>query len=227
MKNFAIILCVLLSATTVQSQIIGNAGFAIGADATMITIGAEKQFNLLSSQKLHINPGLRVNMFSGKNLDYITAPANLTAEDGNIDTIGLSTISDNFANLYVHIKYDFSSKLSIGFDIDLLGVSFGGEQKGDFTPGANGAAAGSMAAMNVPASPTSVNYLVMADLDNGSLNSTLTLSYKLNDNLGLDLGGGLVFTEYTSTTEIGFDKNDRFRNKSFMGYIGISYVIMK
>lgn len=38
-----------------------------------------------------------------------------------------------------------------------------------------------------------------------------------------DLGFGLVFTEYTTNNAIGFDANDRFRNKNGMGYLGVQY----
>ena len=43
--------------------------------------------------------------------------------------------------------------------------------------------------------------------------------------LGIDLGAGLVFTEYTTDVGIGYDGNDRFRNKSMMGYLGVSFLL--
>ncbi|PCJ67459.1 MAG: hypothetical protein COA58_03840 [Bacteroidetes bacterium] len=224
-----IILTLLIFGTTLSSfaQYRVNAGASIGADAAMFSIGAEREFNVIN-EKFHINPGVRLSVYNGSNLDYITAPAKYTVNDNQVDTLRFKTVQDNFANLYVRIGYDVSDKFSVSFDIDVVGVSFGGEQKNNvFSSGteltANPPTGGIATQSN--AKPTSLNVLLVGDNDLGSLNSTLNISYDITKRLGVDLGGGLIFTEYTANSEIGYDANDRFRNKNFMGYLGISYLI--
>ncbi|MDB9882820.1 hypothetical protein OAD66_06765 [Bacteroidia bacterium] len=41
-----------------------NTGASIGSGAGMFTIGAEREFKVFSD-KFHINPGVRLNVFSG------------------------------------------------------------------------------------------------------------------------------------------------------------------
>ena len=152
----------------------------------MGTIGVEKDFSLLESKKLHINPGVRLNIYSGSDLDYITAPAALTSDDANLDTLSFASVQNNFVNLFVRFGYDLTEKISISFDIDLISVSFGGEQADlPFKEGANSLADMVDPPATAAASPTTLNYLIMGDLDNGSLNSTLSLSYAVSENFGI------------------------------------------
>lgn len=226
MKKLLITAAVLLSTFGSFAQYRANAGASIGAGATMFTIGAEREFNVIS-KKFHINPGVRLSVFNGNDLEYITAPAKYTVNDDQVDTMTFGTVQNNFANLYVRLGYDFTEKLSLSFDIDVVGVSFGSEQNySDFRQGAALRAQPQTALGHVEkASPTTLNLLLVGDNDLGSLNSTLNISYDVTKRLGIDLGAGLVFTEYTIVTNRGYDGNDRFRNKNLMGYLGISYLL--
>ncbi|MGB0851370.1 MAG: hypothetical protein ACPGTP_08975, partial [Bacteroidia bacterium] len=116
-------------------------------------------------------------------------------------------------------------KWSVSFDIDVAGISFGAEQKGNkFSPGeALSTDPLALPAAEDDASPTLVNLLLVGDNDKGSLNSTLAVTYNFTKRLGVSAGAGLVFTEYTTVSSIGYDGNDRFRNKNMMGYLGVSY----
>lgn len=228
MKKILLSFLAITTFATSFAQYRVNGGASIGADAGMFTLGIEREFDVII-EKFHINPGFRINGFSGKNLDYITAPAEYTADENFVDTMGLSAVQNNFANLYVRLGFDVTEKFSLSFDIDVIGVSFGKEQAGEvFRAGkalttANPAAP----AIKPAASPTSVNILLVGDNDKGSLNSTLTLTYNVTKRLGIDLGAGLVFTEYTTNDKIGYDSNDRFRNKAMMGYLGASFLLGK
>ena len=152
------------------------------------------------SDKFHINPGVRLSVYNGNDLEYITAPAEYTSNDDQIDTITQYSVQNNFANLYVRIGYDFTEKLSLSFDIDVVGVSFGGESDyKSFGPGKALQYKGPVPAnQSVVSSPTALNVLLVGDNDLGSLNSTLSLTYNPTKKIGIDLGAGLVFTEYTT-----------------------------
>ncbi len=225
MKKIVMMALVLASSLGAMAQYRVNAGASLGAGAAMFTLGAEREFNVLSN-KFHINPGVRISVFNGNNLEYTTAPAKYTVNDDQVDTITQYSVQNNFANLYVRLGYVFTERISLSFDIDVVGISFGGESDyKSFGPGKASQANGPVPAnQSVISSPTSVNVLLIGDNDLGSLNSTLNLTYNVTQRLGMDLGVGLVFTEYTSEDKIGYDGNDRFRNKNMMGYLGVSYL---
>lgn len=215
---------VLSSAFGSYAQYRVNGGASVGAGATMFSLGVEREFNVFSD-KFHINPGVRLSVFNGSDLEYITAPAKYTVNDDQVDTMTFGTVQNNFANLYVRLGYDITKKLSVSFDIDVVGVSFGSEQtSSQLAAGEALAAAGGFSANTAVANPTTLNVLLVGDNDIGSLNSTLGLSYDITSRLGIDAGAGLIFTEYTNDSVLGYDGNDRFRNKNMMGYLGISYL---
>ncbi len=188
MKKLFVTALILVSGLASTAQYRANLGASIGAGATMITLGAEREFNVVS-EKFHINPGIRLNVFTGKDLTYITAPAKYTSIDAQVDTLTFKSVQDNFANLYVRIGYDFTKKLALSFDIDVFGISFGAEQANNpFNPGAARKAGISAPVVSANAAPTTLNVLLVGDNDLGSLNSTLALTYKITDKISVGTG---------------------------------------
>ncbi len=225
MKKYLFTLILFSISFTSFSQYRVSVGGSFGSEINMITLGFEREFNVVS-KKIHVNPGLRVNVFNGSSLDFITAPAEYTVNDSEVDTLFMPTVQSNFANLYVRLGYDITEKLSVSFDIDLVGVSFGSEQNDNvFKPGEDLQSANTGSSSSVVANPTQINVLLVGDNDLGSLNSTFMITYNLTKRLGIDAGLTYVFTEYTTDLSIGYDGNDRFRNKSAMGYFGVSYLL--
>ncbi|MGB0851193.1 MAG: hypothetical protein ACPGTP_08090, partial [Bacteroidia bacterium] len=86
------------------SQYEANLGASVGSGASMFSIGLEREYDVVS-KKIHINPGIRFNGFSGSDLDYITAPAKYTVNDDQVDTLRFTNSSVSFANLYVRLGY--------------------------------------------------------------------------------------------------------------------------
>ena len=225
MKKYLFTLILFSISFTSFSQYRVSVGGSFGSEINMITLGFEREFNVVS-KKIHVNPGLRVNVFNGSSLDFITAPAEYTVNDSEVDTLFMPSVQSNFANLYVRLGYDITEKLSVSFDIDLVGVSFGSEQNDNvFKPGEDLQSANTGSSSSVVANPTQINALLVGDNDLGSLNSTFMITYNLTKRLGIDAGLTYVFTEYTTDLSIGYDGNDRFRNKSAMGYFGVSYLL--
>jgi hypothetical protein len=223
---FTLLFALFASISYAQGPLIGSAGASVGSGSFMGTIGVEKGFSLLSSKKLHINPGIRANIFSGGDLDYITAPAKLTADDANVDTVLMADPQMSFVNLFVRIEYDLSEKWGVGFNIDLVGLTLGANQTTGTIRGGTNYQNAALTTTVSDAEPTSVNALLVGDNDLGSLASSLYVSYDVSPKFGIDAGAGFVFTEYTTASPIGFDANDRFRNKNMMGYLGLHYTIL-
>ncbi len=182
---------------------------------------ARKNFYLGAKKKILIAPGIRLSYASsGSSQDYTTAPANLTSDEANIDTLAVGGTGIFSPNLAITLGYKFTDRLSFQFDIDLVGVSLGGQQTGTFRPGKNSANQQMTPTAGNKADPTSPNVLLVGDNDLGSLSSAFTLNYRLTDQISIKAGLGYYFTEYTTTNKLGSSSNDRFRFKSLQGAVG-------
>ena len=120
--------------------------------------------------------------------------------------------------LDIHLQYSFR-KLDVGFNIDAIGATVGGQQKGTFVAKSTGS---SFYGTQQTAKPTGFNLLLVSDNDLGSLNSELYGRYWFKETIGLRIGASFQFTEYTTSQKLTFE-NDRFRNKALMPFIGISF----
>lgn len=173
-------------------------------------------------EKFKIGYGIRFTSYFGSNQNYITAPAELTGKPESIDTLFMANAQSNALNLSINLQYSFSPKFDVGFNIDAVGLSFGGKQTGKFISSIRP----TTVSETQTASITSFNVLLVGDNDIGTLNSELYVRYWLSEKIGIKAGVGFLFTEYTTDNKLTYD-NDRFRNKSMMGMIGITYTPFK
>ncbi len=192
-------------------------GGAIGSSVGSISASGFQNWGLGSKKKFYVGTGVRFTSFFGSNVNFTTAPADLTGEDKNIDTLLAPSPGVSSLNLMISLGYKVSEKLDVGFNIDAIGISFG--PTGMLNYIRNGKA------IVTPASPTSPNILLIGDNDKGSLNSHLFVRYKIAEKLGLKLAYQFLFNELTTTTKVQTipSANDRFRAKSSMIYVGFNY----
>lgn len=214
--------------TTTDLALSAGNGFA-GA------LSYNKFYGVGKSGKFKVGLGLRFNTyFAGQN-DHRTAPASLTsgkaslaalfAEDINsqIDTLRLNKSQVNSLNLNIHLQYAILKKLEVGFNIDAIGLSFGGQQSGTFLARQSDATGRSNHnKTNITAKPTTFNALLISDSDIGSLNSEIYARYWASDKLAIRAGLSFEFWEYTASNKLAFD-NDRFRSKVLLPMIAVSY----
>jgi hypothetical protein len=175
-------------------------------------------YGLFSSNKFRLGYGIRFSGFTGSELNYITAPANLTANDNTIDTLMISSPHTMSLNALINLQYQPSSKFKLGFNIDAVGVGFGGTQSGQFISSANTG----QFPETVDASPTSFNLLLGGDNDIGQLKSEFYVAYALSEKTWLRGGMDMTFSEYTTSRELT-NSNDRFRSKPVLIFLAISY----
>ena len=107
----------------------------------------------------------------------------------NWDTLTVQRPLINSLNVTVNAGYNFSSRFSGGFNIDLIGFSFGRKSAAILTT--NG-----ITRTEPAAKPTAFNVLLTGDFDYGSLNSEFFLKYKLNERWALRGVYQFLFTEY-------------------------------
>ncbi len=205
---------------------------AFGSKQLSTALAYNYLWKLCKKQKFAMGAGIRFTSNFGKNSYYLTAPAKLTSgKTGpgvffsddivkNIDSVLFNKSQVNALNISVNFSYQIIKKLSVGFNIDAIGVSFGSNQNGIYYSN-NGST------IATTAKPTSFNLLLISDNDKGSLNSEFYANYSINNKWGAKAGFQFLFTEYTTTTKVQTtpdgQKNDRFRNKNSGILIGITY----
>jgi hypothetical protein len=210
-------LSILTFGAIAQSGTSVELGGAIGSSVGSISASGFQNWGLGSKKKFYIGTGVRFTSFFGSNVNFTTAPADLTSDDKNVDTLLAPSPGVSSLNLMISLGYKVSEKLDVGFNIDAIGVSFGPTGSPSYIRNGKSTAAS--------ASPTSTNILLVGDNDKGSLNSHLFVRYKLSDHLGVKLAYQFLFNELTTTTKVQTipSANDRFRVKSGMIYVGVNY----
>jgi len=177
-----------------------------------------KSHGLFSSNKFRLGYGLRFSGFTGSDLNYITAPADLTANDATIDTLQIGSPHSLGLSALVNLQYQFSSRFKIGFNIDAIGLGFGSTNDARFISSENTG----QYPETVAASPSSFNLLLGGDNDLGQIKSEFYIAYALSEKTWLRGGMDMTFSEYTTEQELT-NNNDRFRSKPMLVFLAVSF----
>ncbi len=217
--------CLVVFCTfTVYGQQNAHAFFAVeGGKGTDLQYSVALSYNyiwLLGKQKrFEIGTGARLTSYSGGTSRYFfSAPASIVSSGSeNIDTVSVTSPTIYSMNLLLNMGYRITSRLAVGFNIDVIGGSFGSEKLGTYMGGATNT--------TVPVKPTAFNLLGGDNNDHGSLNSTFFVRYKINDKLAVKAGAEHLLTEYSTATKVQQQPspNDRFRSKTTMFSAGILF----
>jgi hypothetical protein len=191
--------------------------FSSNGKQSAISAAAFHVHHLGSNKKFGIGYGLRYTGNMGSNSEFTTAPAKLTKDEKNLDTLSFGSHQVNSLNLAIYLQYLITPKLAVEFNIDAIGFSFGSNETAQYNSSKR-----STQAAEQTAKPTSLNALLVGDNDIGSLSSEMLIRYKLNDKFSVKAGAAYIFTEYTTNNNLYVD-NNRFRNKSMQGMLGVSY----
>ncbi len=188
------------------------------------------KFHALTKKKrFKVGYGIRFTAQEGKNLYYVTAPAIITSKQTgpqvlfseiyyeNVDSLFITSAQNNCLNLTINLQYTFKNKFDLGFNIDAAGFSFGNKVTGQYFEHQSAGVSEFQQAR-----PTSMNLLLVSDNDIGSLNSELYFRYWFKPKWAIRAGATFLFTEYTTDSKLRLE-NDRWRNKSFMGMIGVTF----
>jgi hypothetical protein len=204
-----------------QKNTYAEVGGAVGSGVGSFGAALHKNWTLGKKDKLIIGTGVRFTGFVGSDQNFITAPAKLTADEKNIDTLFAPKPALYALNAMINLGYRINSKIELGFNIDVLGFSFGPEGKPSYIRNGRPTA--------TTAKPTSINLLLVGDNDKGSLNSHFYGKYNFNEKLGVTLAYQYLFNELTTTAKVQTipEANDRFRLKSGMIYAALTYSFKK
>ncbi|RTL60587.1 MAG: hypothetical protein EKK37_00060 [Sphingobacteriales bacterium] len=236
MKNIIAITILLLAGLSAAGQTkdlkrnqFADFSASIGKSAGTVALSYVHNWRTGKKKKFELGIGGRFTSYIGQNRYYRTAPAIITSgktgplvffeQDivANIDTVLINHPQVNLLNLTFNFGYHFNAKWYAGFNIDVIGFSFGADKAGRFINGSSG--------QLTKASIANFNALLTSDNDYGSLNSELFGKYQFNKKWGVKAGLQFLFTEYKTNTKVQTYPrlNDRFRNKvpAFVG--GVSY----
>lgn len=193
-------------------------GMAESSPHFVTALSYEQTHGLFNSKKFRLGYGLRFGAFLRSNdLTYITAPYRLTKEN-MIDTLVISNPQNFSLNAALHIEYIFVPKFKAGFNIDVVGLSFGGERDATYVYSENDGTYPT----STTARPTTLSALLVGDNDWGQLFSEFYIGYAPTDKLWIKLGANMTFSEYTTAVSLNND-NNRFRYKGQFLFIGVSY----
>jgi hypothetical protein len=231
MKKLLIPFILIFCANIIYAQKAEKSYFSNGLNNYEINVASSGTNNLFDlgwnhlhaitkNKKFRIGYGIRFTGINGSG-NFFTAPAKLTSENANLDTINVSSYTIGSLNLSIHLNYKFNQKWQVEFNIDAVGLSFGSSATADYTTSKR-LNTNPVVNNKQNASPTPFNLLLVGDNDLGSLNSQIKIKYYLNSQWAFNFGGTFIFSELTTSNKL-FKDNNRFRQKTFMPMIGITY----
>jgi hypothetical protein len=240
-KKILIAGIVLFTAAATNAQVKTNThhnrfvDFAATIGSSQGTVAGSYVYNwkLGKKKKWEAGLGARWTSYFGTKTAFITAPARLARtsttpfliffagqKTESQDTLTVQRPFTNSFNLSANFGYNFNSRWSGGFNIDLIGFTIGRKSSAILT--SNG-----ITTTDPAARPAAFNVLLTGDHDRGSLNSEFFLKYKLNEKWGIKAVYEFIFAEYktTSVKQTAPDGtiNDRFRLKGNTFGLGVSY----
>lgn len=205
----------------------------IGSSQGAVASAYVYNWKLGQKKKWEAGLGLRWTSYFGSKKEYTTALARLARNTTfpfvivfagqkieNWDTLTVQRPFTNSINFTANFGYNFNEKWNVGFNIDLIGYTFG--RKGSAILTSKG-----VTRTEPEAKPAAFNILLTGDNDYGSLNSAFFLKYQLNNKWGIKGVYQFIFTEYKTKTikQTAPDGTivDRFRNKANTLGLGLSY----
>ncbi len=211
--------------------------FTLSESQQSIALAYVHNWRLGKKRKIDLGLGIRNTAYFGVKKEFWTAPAELSRgskapftgvfssqKTENWDTLVVQRAFTNSTNLTANLGYHFSSKWYAGFNIDLIGFTFGQTTSGVFLSNGN-------TSTEPAAKPAPFNLLLTGDLDLGTLNSEFFIKYQLTPQWAIKGIYQFLFVEYKTTTveQIAPDgtTNDRFRNKANNFGIGVAYHFKK
>lgn len=221
----------LMAQPNYKNNNIFEIGGSVGKKEVLLTANWHHLHGIGKSKRFKLGYGVRFSTYLGNDKDFVTAPARLTSgetgphvlftgyKEQNFDTISISSAQLNYLNAFLVLQYTIFKKIDIGFNIDAIGLTFGGKKIADYYSSKNQL---NEHTNKQTAVPTPFNLLLVSDNDLGSLNSELFVRYNFNSKWAIKTGVSFVFNEYTTTNKLRLD-NNRFRDKSLMLMLGISF----
>jgi hypothetical protein len=210
-----IIIALLFSNAAIAQNRILEIGAGIGKGSVSPGLAVYKNYYFGKKDRIILGTGIRYTGYFGKDIYLSSAPNDLAVDLSKTDSLLAPSPAIHAINVPIVLGYKINSKLSVGFDIDAAGLSFGPTGTPTFI--ANGKRT------TTSAKPTSPNVLLVGNNDKGSLNSMFYANIGLTEKIGIRAAYQFLFNELTTDTKVQTNpvSNDRFRVKSSQIFIGL------
>lgn len=240
MKKNVMLICGIVFSMIASAQTanrtnrFADVAVTFGASQASVSGSYVHNWKLWKQRKWEAGIGARWTSYFGTKVDFITAaPANYTRSftapflivfagqrEANFDTLTVQRPFTNSLNISANFGYNFNKRWYAGFNIDVIGFTFGRTGSGILKSEGE--------TTNDPAAkPPAFNLLLTGDHDYGTLNSEFFLKYALNDRWKIRAVYQFLFVEYKTQNvkqQIpGGPLNERFRNKANNFGAGLSY----
>jgi hypothetical protein len=156
-----------------KRSVYSGIGGAVGDGHFSGLLSGQVDWHFGQKRRIVLGTGLRFTSFFGQDVVFTSAPPDLAADPLNMDTLLAPTPYIYALNAMLNLGFNITPKLTAGFNIDLVGLSFGPKGTPTFI------SQGQEQQANV--SPTPVNVLLVGDNDLGSLNSHFFAKYSLSE----------------------------------------------
>ena len=178
------------------------------------SISYKHVWGLGKNKQWRIGGGLRFSSYQGSNINYLSAPAKYAGKSELTDTVTVASAQQNNLALMLTATYRIKSKFEVGFNIDLVGYSFGADKSATFV--SNGIFKPTTVTAGTPTA------LLVGPNDVGMIRAEFMIGYWISDKTMIRLGLTSLNTEYKTATELQAG-NSRFRANSQIPFIAITY----
>ncbi len=240
MTTFRIVLLCLLPVLSVAQRAVSTR-LKAGAD-----LGVGFQASRISPSFIYyqlINP-TRTGLFSlgytvafrtfyANDVDYITAPVSPLVP-AKLDTLRMNYASGTSLNLGIRAQINLKF-IEIGASADLLGLTIGKGRVGQYISSGGSFVAGQTAKgtdslsrfvganINQTARPSLVNFQLPGNSTLGTVANEVYARVYVQQRIGIKLAYQWLASEYTTTVRNTVDDNNRFRSRSGLVYVGITF----
>ncbi|MEZ4903441.1 MAG: hypothetical protein R2822_17595 [Spirosomataceae bacterium] len=215
------------------------AGIDIGGgwkDKAWVLSGQYSQYLKLDKKGFfQVGWGIRGTHLRGKELDFITAPANLSRTKTGlgaltaplllrqIDTLQIRSAITSF-NFNLGVQLSFFNRLDIGANADLIGFAFGSRRAGYYlgSRGYNKIDSLNLHKTYQQARPTFWGTQLLGDNTVGNLHTEVYARLRFAEQIGLKVSYLFTASEYKTDVAL-IDDNRRFRFRFPMIYVALHF----
>lgn len=199
-----------------KTGVIEDIDLSLGAgDGSFLgSLAYQNTWALGKNDQWRLSYGLRFTLFSGKDMEFYSAPIDYYLIEENTDTLQVANPGQSNLALYIGASYVIKNKLELGFNIDALGYTFGGETEATFL--------GNNQKLTTTVNPNQPTLLLVGANDRGMIKAEFFVGYQLNENWAARIGFNNNFVEYKTATELQ-KGNTRFRGDPTAPFLAVRY----
>lgn len=179
-----------------------NLSIGVGSSYQIVSPSYFHTWKVGKRRALQLSYGIRHSHYFGKDVTHRSAPPEFYGDEALEDSVFVGDPKMGNITLFIGASYLIKNRVELGFNIDAIGYTFGGDRDAIFTS--------SGVETPVTVSPNSITALLVGANDIGMLKVEIFAGYKFNSRWTARIGVNNLFTEYRTPTELQAG-NTRFR----------------